>query len=716
MKAKIVRGHNFRGILLYVFQQKKNWEIVSQNMISNKPNRLNSEFRLIASKRPDIKKAVWQCSLALPVGERLPSDRWDNVVRAFMKDMGFASNAPFIAVRHADTQYDHVHIIASRVALDGSVWLGRKDVFTAMRVTQDLERRFGLQRTQGFERRLGLTKQKKSEIEMSKRLGEQSPREVLQNLVLDAIKPCSVLDFVQELHSNGVTVRPNLAKTGKLNGFSFEFGGVAFKGSDLGKSCTWKNLQRAGIKYDQNEDYQKLLEITSEQKTKDVISVRDTALKEILVDDFVDGKMSTKDSIKALIEITLDSSPKNLTEFVIRLNETGIIVHRNMSKTTGRLNGISYELNGDVFKGSDLGKKYSVNGLAKLGVKYDIDQRSEIEALTVEGKASISQARTGELANQERVVDSSRQETDVDRTEKLFESRTIASVELEKSESDEDQNDRVHDFATRQRLVEDRTRNRGEEASTVSRLKIAQQARNFAQIHRDSVTQFSESQNQNKPTYKSIVIDKFKTIETIYQSTVVYLKHKINAIQNDVSHIVHSILEKSYGLFGQQPSTEGLRRRLEEIAGCQDFAIYRRQRERIRSQQLSMQQMPERVLVLDEIWGEASADVRVRSEGLSDNSSVEPKRRDGQDSDLRRVLSSNRESASESTVSRPMFFADLDEFDDSDMLDEQSDLESLLNDRLGSDAQDVLENALKRDEERQKEDQHQTHRSRRIRR
>lgn len=404
MKAKIVRGHNFRGILLYVFQQKKNWEIVSQNMISNKPNRLNSEFRLIASKRPDIKKAVWQCSLALPVGERLPSDSWDNVVRAFMKDMGFASNAPFIAVRHADTQYDHVHIIASRVALDGSVWLGRKDVFTAMRVTQDLERRFGLQRTPGFERRPGLTKQKKSEIEMSKRLGEQSPREVLQNLVLDAIKPCSVLDFVQELHSNGVTVRPNLAKTGKLNGFSFEFCGVAFKGSDLGKSCTWKNLQRAGIKYDQNEDYQKLLEITSEQKTKDVISVRDTALKEILVDDFIDGKTSTKDSIKALIEVTLDSSPKNLTEFVIRLNETGIIVHRNMSKTTGRLNGISYELNGEVFKGSDLGKKYSVNGLSKLGVKYDIDQRSEIEACTVEGKASIRQASTGELANKERGV------------------------------------------------------------------------------------------------------------------------------------------------------------------------------------------------------------------------------------------------------------------------------------------------------------------------
>lgn len=325
-------------------------------------------------------------------------------------------------------------------------------------------------------------------------------------------------------------------------------------------------------------------------------------------------------------------------------------------------------------------------------------------------------ATRDQTADQKRVVDSSRQETDVDRTEKLFESRTIASVEFEKSESDEDQNDRVHDFATRQRLVEDRTRNRGEEASTVSRLKIAQQARNFAQIHRDSVTQFSESQNQNKPTYKSIVIDKFKTIETIYQSTVVYLKHKVNAIQNDVSHIVHSILEKSYGLFGQQPSSEGLRRRLEEVARCQDFAIYRRQRERIRSQQLSMQQMPERVLVLDEIWGEASADVRVRSEGLSDNSSVEPKRRDGQDSDLRRVLSSNRESASESTVSRPMFFADLDEFDDSDMLDEQSDLESLLNDRLGSDAQDVLENALKRDEERQKEDQHQTHRSRRIRR
>ena len=49
-------------------------------------------------------------------------------------------------------------------------------------------------------------------------------------------------------------VRPNLAKTGRLNGFSFDLDGVSFKASNLGDAYKWSTLQKRGVSYDPARD------------------------------------------------------------------------------------------------------------------------------------------------------------------------------------------------------------------------------------------------------------------------------------------------------------------------------------------------------------------------------------------------------------------------------------------------------------------------------
>ncbi|POE07373.1 relaxase, partial [Pectobacterium odoriferum] len=45
------------------------------------------------------------------------------------------------------------------------------------------------------------------------------------------------------LVARNITVVPNIASTGKMNGFSFEYQGIAFKASQLGKGYSWSALQ-----------------------------------------------------------------------------------------------------------------------------------------------------------------------------------------------------------------------------------------------------------------------------------------------------------------------------------------------------------------------------------------------------------------------------------------------------------------------------------------
>ncbi len=99
----------------------------------------------------DIYRPVWHCSRALPASERLDGDKWEAIVADFMSQMCFESDImPWVAIRHQDTDYDHVHLVASRIGLDGSVWLGQWEARTVIEATQILERNHGLTLTPGL--------------------------------------------------------------------------------------------------------------------------------------------------------------------------------------------------------------------------------------------------------------------------------------------------------------------------------------------------------------------------------------------------------------------------------------------------------------------------------------------------------------------------------------------------------------------------------------
>ncbi|RCV86034.1 relaxase/mobilization nuclease domain-containing protein [Vreelandella rituensis] len=263
MKAKVSRGSGFRGALSYLFDEgpkaagDKNTEVVGGNMAGRTSWELSKEFGVTRALRPDVKKPVWHASLSLPAGERLEAEGWNDVSRAFLNKMGFSERTPFTVIRHQDTDYDHVHILLSRIDLDAKLWHGQWEARKAIEATQQLEKNFGLRLTPGFgSGRAERRKPNANEINKSARTGEPAPRSVIQHAIdglLDG-EPVSALEFAEGLEFAGIGVRANIASTGRLNGFSFEYEGVHFKSSQLGKAYGWKKLQERGVVYEQDRD------------------------------------------------------------------------------------------------------------------------------------------------------------------------------------------------------------------------------------------------------------------------------------------------------------------------------------------------------------------------------------------------------------------------------------------------------------------------------
>lgn len=266
MKAKVYRGDSFRAILDYCFLPKNKKKsgpprgtIVGCNMAGATPRELSAEFGVARRLKPGIKKPVWHCSLSCTKGEKLTEEKWSEIAADYMQMMGFDPSMQYVAVRHQDTDYDHIHIIASRVGLNGKIFKGQWEAKEAIKATQALEKKHGLTITKGDDKPALKKQPKQSEIEKAIRTGQRPPKMVLQDMIdqVLATGPISAPDFVALLQAHSITARPNIATTGKFSGFSFSLDGdvnkagqqIGYKGSSLGKAYTAAGLLGRGLTY-----------------------------------------------------------------------------------------------------------------------------------------------------------------------------------------------------------------------------------------------------------------------------------------------------------------------------------------------------------------------------------------------------------------------------------------------------------------------------------
>lgn len=245
-------------------------EVIGGNMSGHDPKSLTREFNASKAVRPDVEKPVWHNSLRLPEGEKLSPEKWAEIGDAYMQKMGFSENHQRVYVLHDDKAGQHIHIVASRIGLDGNLFLGKNENLISTKKIAELEKEFNLTPTKGANYDSAgkvvmpdQSRPRKGEVGLFERTGEAPKRSLLTALIDKSIadKPSASV-FAERLVMAGVEVRANFSKD-TLNGFSFSIGGVPFKGSQLGKQYTGKALFERGLSYEQDRDYEALKQYSS---------------------------------------------------------------------------------------------------------------------------------------------------------------------------------------------------------------------------------------------------------------------------------------------------------------------------------------------------------------------------------------------------------------------------------------------------------------------
>ena len=267
---KIRRGKNFAGVVQYTLKpgahHKCDPVVIGGNMLDDTAHELIAEFDGTKQLRPDVQKPVWHNSLRLPDGESLSNDQWVTIADDYMKRMGFSDTHLRCYVLH-DDDGQHIHIIASRIDLNGGkLYLGRNENLISTRIIGELEITHGLTVTKTAPSIAPKQPKRKrisrKEQMLSERTGVPCPKKSLQRTIDRSLadKP-DLLTFIKRLEQAEVSWKVNVASTGKMNGFSFEYAGIAFKASQLGKSYSWANLSN---RLNYNPDHIEALRATKE--------------------------------------------------------------------------------------------------------------------------------------------------------------------------------------------------------------------------------------------------------------------------------------------------------------------------------------------------------------------------------------------------------------------------------------------------------------------
>lgn len=286
MITNVSQGKGFRGVLNYLLSREKA-KIIAGNMSGTNVRELSTEFGVSRQMRRDIAKPVFHASLSLPSSDQVDDETWFFIAGSYLRKMGFNDKHQYVLVRHQDTDHDHVHLVVSRIDLEGKVWRDSLSIRRSHKAARAIEKEFGLTDESPKPGEIGKPKLKRSEVEKALREGEPPVKLIVSEAVKESIKDKpDIKTFIDRLDRQGIIAIPNVASTGRMNGFSFAVEGrtdkdgepIMLKGSDVG--AKWSKLKelvdyevgRDGefLKAAKEESTGRLEEIRAQARSRDV--------------------------------------------------------------------------------------------------------------------------------------------------------------------------------------------------------------------------------------------------------------------------------------------------------------------------------------------------------------------------------------------------------------------------------------------------------------
>ena len=151
MIAKISATENLGGALGYNFKKVEKGEanvLLAQGLYQNKEETYTmaavfADMQALIPEKCRTKKTVFHCSLNPHPDEKLSEEQLVQIAKEYMEALGYG-NQPYIVFKHNDIAREHIHIVSLRVDSRGQKINDRFEKRRSKKITDVLERKFGL--------------------------------------------------------------------------------------------------------------------------------------------------------------------------------------------------------------------------------------------------------------------------------------------------------------------------------------------------------------------------------------------------------------------------------------------------------------------------------------------------------------------------------------------------------------------------------------------
>jgi len=220
--------------LNYAMREGKMDKIVGRNMIdSDTPADILREFEMVSQHNYRCRNKFMRYEIGIAPQDiaKLKPDDINKIARTFANKMGL-HNHQWIACTHKDTGKPHIHLIANRIGVNGTVFDTTFMSNRSAKIAEEISREMGLTIANDVRKEKQQQKQYQDAYSDPQR---QRTKEVLQRIAYSELRNNTTLKgFLYGLERKGVGIEPAKNKQDKIYGIRFSYEGQTFKASEIG--------------------------------------------------------------------------------------------------------------------------------------------------------------------------------------------------------------------------------------------------------------------------------------------------------------------------------------------------------------------------------------------------------------------------------------------------------------------------------------------------
>ena len=235
MIAKNIKGKSFKGCVQYVMNETAEllkaegvWADTTKDMIRS--------FAMQRSGRKEIKQPVGHIpiSFAPEDKERMTNDFMVQLAKEYMQEMGI-KNTQYIVVRHHNTDNELLHIVYNRIDNNLKLISVNNDYKRNIKTCKKLKDKYNLTYGKGKDR-----------VKREKLNNPDKVKYYIHDAVKAVLPSCKVpADLRFGLKKFGIDLEYKFKRgTNQIEGVSFRYNNIAFKGSGIDRKFSFGNLKK----------------------------------------------------------------------------------------------------------------------------------------------------------------------------------------------------------------------------------------------------------------------------------------------------------------------------------------------------------------------------------------------------------------------------------------------------------------------------------------